>query len=92
MAESTYGIYVRHQRDQPLRGRKFPEIEAGHPLAEAPCPACSQPLGDGQPVTLLTLGPGADQEDQEKHAAGGWYTAAGIPVHSACLGAEAGRG
>lgn len=89
MADSTYGIYLLHQRDQPLRGREFPEIKPGHPLAAAPCPACSQPLADGRPVTLLTLGPGNDPEDQEKHASGSWYTAAGIPVHSACLGVRA---
>lgn len=66
-------------------GRRF-TVAPGHPLAEAPCPVCDGPLGDGQEVVLVLAGIAA--EDRKLT---GWTTGAAVAVHATCAGyAESG--
>lgn len=81
---------IRWQRDESRLGRVCPPLADDHPLAGLYCPACAELLGNGEPVQLLALGPGADAEARERHKAGRWYSAEAIPVHAACLGTEGG--
>lgn len=83
---SALGVYVRWKPGEPREGRTFPFIPAGHPLADFYCPVCDDVLANGDPVTLLVLGPGADEDSRERHAEDRWYNAQALPVHQACLG------
>lgn len=53
-----------------------------------PCPACDKPIVKGQFCTLISLGPGDDEEEQEKCHDGRPYTAIALPVHWACATGE----
>lgn len=79
-------IPVRWKVGEPRESRTFDQIAPEHPISGWDCPACEDVLGNGQPVTLLILGPGSDLEHQNKHREGHWYAAQSIPVHQACLG------
>lgn len=62
----------------------FPPLKADHPAFGADCWLCSEPLGNEAPVQLLVLGP-ENEQDRLKHAEGGWYSAAAILLHGACV-------
>jgi hypothetical protein len=85
---SALGIYVRWKAGEPREARTFPQIAPEHPLADLYCPACDDVLGNGDPVTLLVLGPGAGEDARERHREGRWFNAQALPVHLACLGGD----
>ena len=68
--------------------RKFHPLSADHPLVTDGdiCRACLKPFKEGDETTLVTLGPGADPEEQAKANAGKAYTAIALPIHWACSG------
>lgn len=65
---------------------RLPFVKEDHPAAEMSCRLCPEPLGNGEPVVLLTLGPGYEDEDREKCQAGRWHSAWAIGLHAACAG------
>lgn len=67
-------------------GRKFPALLASHPLVRdaVPCTACWKPFVEGDETTLVILGPGDDQEAQQRRDEGRAYNAAAAVVHWAC--------
>lgn len=79
----------------PVRAQCLPtvtatrELQAGHPLVGASCPACDGRLRAGDLLALVYIGPGANPEDQVKARAGRWHTGAAVAVHAACAGVEA---
>ncbi len=64
--------------------RKMGPKKADHPSVGERCPACNVPFKAGDFTTLVTLGPGADPEVQEKAAAGRPYSAVAAEVHYSC--------
>lgn len=76
--------YVRWQRDEPREQRVFPPLDVSHPMADAPCKVCEQPLGNGTPIQLLAIGP--EPDELVRHVDGRWYTAVALAFHAACLG------
>jgi len=48
------------------------------------CPACNQLFVPGDYTTLVPLGPGDDEEYQERAREGRWFNAVSIEVHYAC--------
>ncbi len=81
-------IPVRANGPLPTVTRVFQEITYSGGHAEA-CPGCDEPVGNGQPVALVYVGPGPDPEDQAKARAGRWHTGAAVAVHAACAGVPA---
>lgn len=57
---------------------------ADHPSVGEPCPACGELLAAGDYTTLVTLGPGADDEAREKARAGRAYNAVAVEIHWGC--------
>jgi hypothetical protein len=83
------GIPVRWRAGESREGRVFASLEQDQVvLASAPCVACMTPLGFVEPVALLILGPGDDEEARVAHDAGRWYSAEALPLHAACAGME----
>lgn len=64
--------------------RKFGPKSDDHPSIGIECPACHKPLATGDYTTLIALGPGDDEGEQEKAATGGFYNAIAVEVHWAC--------
>lgn len=62
----------------------FPPLTEANPAFHAECWLCQQPLGNGQKVQVLVLGP-EDAEQRAKHHAGRWYSASAILLHAACV-------
>lgn len=74
-------IPVRVPADAPLHtegGAR--QLAADHPLFNAVCPACDDPLHD-QPVTIVYVGAHPDSRKTS-----GWMTGSGVAVHAACAG------
>lgn len=86
--EYTIGtIYVRHQLPPVEKVRAFgPRLaDDGDRLRSTlPCMACRLPFKPGDWTTLVALGPGDDDEAQEKARAGRWFNAVALEVHLAC--------
>lgn len=79
-------IYIRWRAGEPRRGRVFDPLAADHPATMLPCHGCDQPIGTTVPTQLIAAGP--DSEDnQAKHDAGSWYSAAAILLHKGCADA-----
>lgn len=64
--------------------RKFGPKTADHPSTGQPCPACRESLAEGQYTTLIVLGPGPDEEAQQRARDGRPYTAVAVEVHWTC--------
>ena len=67
--------------------RRMGPLSPEHPLVRdslLPCPACHQSFVAGDYVTLVSLGPGTDEEERRKARAGAAYTAVAVCVHWGC--------
>lgn len=62
--------------------RPFGPRPAG--LDDETCPACRQPIKEGDYTTLVSLGPGDDPEEQERCREGRVYNAVAAQVHWTC--------
>lgn len=49
------------------------------------CAACQEPFALGQFITLVPIGPGADEEARERKRAGRPYNAVAALAHYACV-------
>lgn len=58
--------------------------QSNHPSIGQKCPACHKPFRQGDYTTLVTLGPGDDQEARERARAGRPYNAVALEVHWGC--------
>jgi len=63
---------------------KFGPKSPDHPSVGKTCPACNKPLKVGDYTTLISLGPGDDEEEQKKARALRPYNAVATEVHWAC--------
>lgn len=70
------------------RLRRFGPKQADHPSVGEECPACHVAFKEGDYTTLITLGPGADDEERRKARDGHAYTAVAQEVHYACATGE----
>jgi hypothetical protein len=84
----VYGVYVKHHKNESRQGRVFPPLRPDDSLFDKACVGCQEQLGNGNPVVLLIVGPGNDDEEWERCRAGHWYTAEAIPVHAICAGVD----
>lgn len=66
--------------------RKFGPKSKDHPSICLPCPACHVEFKEGDFTTLIALGPGDDEEAQERAREGRPYNAVAVEVHWACSG------
>jgi hypothetical protein len=64
--------------------RSFGPKPPDHPSVGRPCPACLQPFAAGDLTTLVTLGPGDDEDARERAREGRPYNAVAVEVHYAC--------
>ena len=84
---STGSILVRHR----LPASERPEHPFGPRHADATeniCLACRQFFAEGDYSVLVPLGPGDDEEAQEKAAAGQWFNAVAVEIHLACASGQ----
>jgi hypothetical protein len=65
-------------------GRVFGPKTADHPSIGMECPGCHTKFAEGDMTTLITIGPGDNEEARERAKAGRPYTAVALEVHSAC--------
>ena len=68
--------------------RKFGPKRADPPSVGTDCLACHKPFQEGDYTTLVALGPGEDQEAQDKAKIGRVYNAVAVEVHYACATGE----
>ena len=68
--------------------RKFGPKTADHPSVGKECPACGKPFVEGDFTTLVALGPGDDEEAQQKAREGRPYNAVASEIHWACAAGE----
>jgi hypothetical protein len=66
--------------------RRFGPKKADHPSIGEECPACHKPFIADDYTTLIALGPGDDEEAQERAHAGRPYNAVAVEVHWMCAG------
>jgi len=68
--------------------RTYAPLTADHPMITEGmrCPGCGELFQVGDIPTLVTIGPGADEEARERARAGQPYNAVAIPVHAYCAG------
>jgi len=66
--------------------QKMGPLDADHPLVNPGqnCPACGLAFRQDDYVTLISLGPGDDEEARALARAGRPYNAVALPVHWAC--------
>ena len=64
--------------------RKFGPKSADHPSIGTPCPACTVAFKEGDFTTLVTLGPGNDEESRKKRDNGKPYNAVALEIHWEC--------
>lgn len=76
--------YVRHRLNPDSPPRSFGPMAGDHPIVGAPCPACDEPIVEGDMTTLVPLGPGDSDEARQKARTGRPYNAVAIVVHYAC--------
>lgn len=65
--------------------RAFGPKTPDHPGIGRPCPACQVPFAAGDYTTLVTLGPGDDDEARQRAVTGRVYNAVAPEVHFACV-------
>lgn len=68
--------------------RKFGPKSPDHPTVGKPCQACQKPFKAGDHTTLISMGPGDDEEAQEACRKGLVYTGVAVEVHWACATGE----
>lgn len=68
--------------------RKFGPKQADHPSVGMTCPACHTSFVEGDYTTLIALGPGSDEESQERARTGRPYNAVASEVHWTCATGE----
>ena len=70
--------------------KKMGPLTTGHPLVQdaESCPGCHKPFQVGDYVTLVTIGPGDDPENQERARTDRAYSAAAVPAHWTCVTGE----
>lgn len=61
---------------------------AEHPSVGKPCPACDVPFKEGDITTLITLGPGKDDDSRRRAQRGLSYNAVAVEVHWSCATGE----
>ncbi len=64
--------------------RPFGPKSTNHPSVGELCPACKLPFKAGDYTTLIALGPGVDEESQERCKEGRPYNAVAVEVHWKC--------
>lgn len=66
--------------------RTYAPLPADHPLITdgEVCAACKVPFKEGDVTTLVPIGPGDDEEQRAKAAAGRAYNAVAVAAHAAC--------
>lgn len=79
-------IFVRHRVGDPIAD--VPSKQFGPRPAEPTniCLACRAHFKAGDFSVLVPLGPGPDEEGQAKAAAGRWYNAVAVEIHTSCAG------
>lgn len=67
--------------------RKMGPLAADHPMVKGAetCPACNVPFVEGVCVTLITIGPGTDRDEQERCRQGRPYSGVAIAAHWTCV-------
>ena len=87
--ETERGLWV--WRDNPVcELRKSKGLHAQHPLVVdgTVCQACRVAFREGDIVTLVPLGPGADTDERKAARDGRAFTAIALQVHLACATGE----
>jgi len=56
-----------------------------HPSIGNKCPACQKPFKEGDYTTLIAIGPGDDEEAQERCREGRPYNAVAVEAHYTCV-------
>lgn len=64
--------------------RRFGPKSAEHPSVGDACPACGQPLKEGDYTTLVAVGPGGDEEERASRDEGRPYNSVAVEVHWEC--------
>jgi hypothetical protein len=78
---------VRWRATDSRRCHAFPAPAENHPLVRhsVACLICNELLA-GNRIQLLAIGPFEDDDEaQDRHDSGGWYTAMAAVVHERCL-------
>lgn len=65
--------------------RAFGPKAPDHAGVGRPCPACQVPFAAGDYTTLVTLGPGDDDEARRRAVAGRVHKPVALEVHFACV-------
>jgi hypothetical protein len=70
--------------------KKIGPLAADHPVITGGtmCAACSQPIVAGDYVTLISLGPGDNEDERIKAREGRPYNAVAITIHWLCAGGK----
>ena len=68
--------------------RKFGPKTSTHPSIGTQCPTCHQPFKEGDFTTLISLGPGDNEEARKRISQGRPYNAIALEVHWACATGE----
>lgn len=82
------GNQLRYRPLAPQFRTKMGPLDPSHPAIGKQCEACTENLKAGDYVTLVSVGPGDDPEEQEKARAGRPFNAVAVIVHAACAGVE----
>lgn len=64
--------------------RKFGPKGETHPTVGKECPACHQPFAEGDFTTLVSLGPGDDEDARKRRDQGRVYDAVAVEIHWDC--------
>lgn len=79
--------FVRWKAGEDRVVRVVPALPPDHPATENPCIACGEDLGTSEPVALLALGPGSDEQARGRYADDRWGTFVAVILHADCAGA-----
>lgn len=79
------GLYLRFQGTT-YASRVYGPKLAESPTLNHPCVACGAGIVAGDLTVLVPLGPGDDEEAQQKARGGRYYNAVCVEVHAACAG------
>lgn len=80
--------FVRWKAGEDRVVRVAPSLPPDHPATSSPCIACGEDLGTVEPIALLALGPGSDQQARDRYAGDRWGTFAAVILHAACAGPQ----
>ena len=69
-------------------GTKLGPKEEGDESIGDECPGCQKKFKIGDYTTLVTIGPGADKEQQERARLGHSYKAVALETHWTCVTGE----